>query len=68
MFQHLQIFQTKAIYNTFQKGDTEATMASDYLCLKLGHNDMSKTLADYLKTKFNYELDVVSSKYTLFTK
>ena len=43
-------------------------MASDYLCLKSGHNDMSKTLADYLKTKFNYELDVVSSKYTLFTK
>ena len=58
----------KAINNTFQKRDTEATMASDYLCLKSGHNDMSKTLADYLKTKFNYELDVVSSKYTLFTK
>ena len=35
-------------------------MATDHLCLGSGHNDLSKTLEDYLPIKFGYEIDVVS--------
>ena len=38
-------------------------MPTDYLCLGSGHNYLSKTLADYLLLKFNYEIDVVSIYY-----
>ena len=29
-------------------------MPMDYLCLDSGHNDLSKTLADYLLLKFKF--------------
>ena len=35
-------------------------MATDYLCLGSGHNDMAETLSQYLEMKFEYEIDVVS--------
>ena len=38
-------------------------MPTDYLYLGSGHNDLSKTLAEYLLLKFNYEIDVVSIYY-----
>ena len=43
----------------YAKQGVYATMPMDYLCLGSGHNDLSKTLADYLLLKFNYEIDVV---------
>ena len=69
------MFQTKAITKHYPKPGVDATIATDYLSLGSGHNDMSKTLADFLMSKFKYEVDVVSfqflllhTKLTLFTK
>ena len=50
----------KAIANNYVKPGVYATMLTDYFCLGSGHNDLSKTLADYLLIKFGYEIDVVS--------
>ena len=55
-------FLEKSDQHHYQNPRADATIATDYLCLKSGHNNMSKVLADYLKTKFDYELDVVSFK------
>ena len=34
-------------------------MATDYLCLQSGHNDLSKTSVEYIDMKFKMEIDVV---------
>ena len=52
--------QKKSITKHWTRPSVDATMATDYLCLGSGHNDMSKCLANYLGTKFRYEVDVVS--------
>ena len=38
-------------------------MVMDYLCLQSGHNDLSKTLAEYIEIKFKMKIDVV--RYSL---
>ena len=58
LFQYF--LQKKSITKHWTRPGVDATMATDYLCLGSGHNDMSKCLADYLGTKFGYEVDVVS--------
>ena len=62
----LHFFRKKAINNHYPNPCVDSTVATDYLCLKSGHNDMSKVLVDYLKMKFDYELDVVSVKNLIF--
>ena len=53
-------FQVKAITKHYNKKDTDALMATDYLCLGSGHDDMAETLSQYFEIKFKYEIDVVS--------
>ena len=59
---YLLYYLEKTINNHYPNPCVDSSVAMDYLCLKSGHNDMSKVLLDFLKTKFDYELDVVSIK------
>ena len=36
------------------------TTATDLLCLKSGHNDLSKRLVGFIDMKYKYDVDVVS--------
>ena len=60
IFYFYNLFQVKAITKHYTKKDTDALMATDYLCLGSSHNDMAETLSQYLEKKFKYEIDVVS--------
>ena len=48
------------IQNHWHNDRIDLTPEADYLCLLLGHNPLVGKLANYIRTRYDYELDIVS--------
>ena len=50
------ILQKKAVVKHWPRPGVDPTMVTDYLCLQSRHNNLSKTLAEYIDMKFKMKL------------
>ena len=61
-------FQTNVITQHWSNPRVDPTQETDYLCLSSGHNGLSAKLVDYIKTRYDYQVDVVSLLFVTLTE
>ena len=54
-----EYLQKNVLNKHWSRPGVPASEVADYLCLSSGHNELAERLAEFVRTRYDYKIDVV---------